>query len=762
MNKAITDGLELTPTPFSAGLGVWSSGDGTPGSDTYDGSGTGVFVSADQHFDGCLEVYKTASVQKVRYMGETIILPGCYLRVTAKVKAIAGPLPSVRIAGWAGGSGGVHITGQPETGPSTALDTYGQVVEVSAIIGTGYRTGVDMVWNGAIYGHFGIDITGTNGAVVRVDDIQIEDITSVFVRDMMGVVDVRDYGAKGDGVTDDSAAFEAADNDARGREVLVSEGVYYLADHVTIANQIRFEGKLVMPAEKRVIFQKNFDFATYADAFADEDTAFRKAFQALLNFTDHEALDLCGRRIGLKGPIDMQAAEGSRSDYSTRRVIRNGQFEPISGSAWNTDTVTAQATYSAGAHKTLTNVASVSSIQVGSLVEGAGVGREIYVTAVDIGAKEVSISQPLYDAEGTQVFTFKRFKYLLDFSGFESLSQFILDDIEFKCSGEASAIMLARSGLTFHVRDCFITRPKDRGITSIGNGCQGMMIDRCQFISNEMPLDVPQRTTIGFNVNANDAKIRDCRSIRFRHWGILCGAGNLITGNHWFQDDTVPDGVRMAGLVFTLPNCKTVINGNYIDNNYVEWTNEHDATPDLGVQYSFGGMTITGNIFTVNDVASWFNWIIIKPYGTGHFVHGFSVTDNVFLALNGNITRAEAVDTTFAGLDSSRFKNVTFAANTFNSVAQVTESPAVITHTQNSPDAAWIVDTVPYLPFGGRARTVEAVIANGKIRDANNNAVFEVPYSDAGYGATNQQVRLVWSKATKGKVNLKVRVDAPL
>ena len=86
MNKAITDGLVFTPTPFSAGLNVWSSGDGTPGSDTYAGSGNGAFVPADQDFSGCLEVLKTAATTKVRYMGETPILPGCYLQVTGRVR----------------------------------------------------------------------------------------------------------------------------------------------------------------------------------------------------------------------------------------------------------------------------------------------------------------------------------------------------------------------------------------------------------------------------------------------------------------------------------------------------------------------------------------------------------------------------------------------------------------------------------------------------------------------------------------------------
>ena len=101
MNKAITDGIVLMPLPYSAGLGVWSRGDGTPGSDTYATGGEGVFVSADQDFGGCLEITKANSVQTLRYMGETPILPAvicAYLRV----KAVAGAFPSVRIAGWAG------------------------------------------------------------------------------------------------------------------------------------------------------------------------------------------------------------------------------------------------------------------------------------------------------------------------------------------------------------------------------------------------------------------------------------------------------------------------------------------------------------------------------------------------------------------------------------------------------------------------------------------------------------------------------------
>ena len=87
MNKVITDGALLMPPKFTAALDVWSSQDGTPGSDTYANSTNAAFVPADSDFGGCLELLKTAPVQKLRYMGETPLLPECYLQVRAKVKA---------------------------------------------------------------------------------------------------------------------------------------------------------------------------------------------------------------------------------------------------------------------------------------------------------------------------------------------------------------------------------------------------------------------------------------------------------------------------------------------------------------------------------------------------------------------------------------------------------------------------------------------------------------------------------------------------
>jgi hypothetical protein len=760
MNKAITDGVVLMPPPFEAGLDMWSSQNGTPGSDTYATAANAGFVPADQDFGGCLEMQKTQTVQRLRYMGETPLLPGCYLRITARVKAVSGALPTVRIAGWAGGAGGVNVATVIQTGPPVSLQSYGRVTEVSAIVGAGARNGVNMVWGGqTLYGHFGLDLTGPNGGILRIDDLVIEDITSVFHRDMMNWVDVRDYGAAGDGVTDDWAAFVAADQAAAGRRILVSKGSFYLGQSLTINNRIQFEGTLTMPVDAILSLTRDFDLPAYIDAFGNEVLAFRKAFQALLNNVDHEALDLGGRRIQIRGPIDMAAAVPNRTQFAQRRVIRNGQFFCEENAAWTPEVFTSQASYALNDPLRLTGVANVANIPVGSLVEGNGVGREVYVRARDVGAGEITLSAPLYDAAGTQNYTFRRFKYVLDFSGFAQLSRLIISDVEFLCGGRASGIMLSPTGLTFQVKECFFTTPRDRGITSIGLGCQGMLIDRCQLRSNETGLLAQDRTSIGLNANGSDVKLRDNRITQFRHFAVLGGTASIITGNHWYQGDNAPGGVRTGGLILTSSHNRATITGNYIDNCFIEWTNEHNHQPNFGSEFSFSALSVTGNIFQAIDVAPWFRFFVVKPHGTGHFISGLTITGNVFRAIRGDIDRIEAVDTSFANLDFSRMRNILVAGNTFNAVVQGIQNPVTIQHVQNTAAETWVVNGAGPLPFGGRARQVEAIVARGPIRNASNVLRYDMPHALSEQGPDRNLVHLGWSQAVRGTVGVTMRID---
>lgn len=760
MNMAITDGLALMPPPFSAGLNQWSREDGTPGSASYAGYAGAALVPSDQDFAGCLELQKSETMQRLRYKGETPIRPGLYLKITARVKAVAGNLPSVRIAAYAARANG-SAASVPLTGPAVALTGYGQVVTVSAIVGSGNRQGVDMVWGTTpAYGHFGLDLTGASGGVVRIDDLQIEDVTAIFHRKMLDVVDVRDYGALGDGSTDDSAAFAAADAAAAGRTVLVSTGSYRIGSNFTFNNAVRFEGTLSMPAGARLTCTRNYDLNTYAAAFGGEVEGFRRGLQTLFYFTDHVVFDLSGRKVDLTAPVDVAALAGMTS-LASRRVLTNGQIGAASSSTWETESVTSVATYNPNTADRLSNVANVANIPVGARVSGTGVGREVYVKEKNVGAGIVTLSAPLWGGAGTRSYTFQRYKYLLDFSGFDNLARFEITDIDFNCAGRASGIMLAKSGLTFRVADCVFTGPKDRGITSTGSGCAGLIVDQCQFLSNEQAMAAQNRTTIALNVNVNDAKLRDNRVVRFAHFAVLGGGGNMVIGNHFFQGDDQTDGLRQAGLVFTNTNCRSIVSDNYIDNCWIEWTNEHDPAPGFENEFSFGGLSVTSNTFMCIDVAPSFRWIVVRPRGPGHFLNGISVTGNVFRAVNGTIDRVEKVDTTQAGLDHDRAKNVVFAGNVYHGVGQGCVNPVTVSHGQNTAAQTWTVDASGYFPFGGKALTVSAVVAEGPLREADNSVFHTMPYVETRQGSGDARINLKWPRALKGTATVTIRCDTP-
>ncbi len=762
MNKAITDGLVLMPPPFSAGLTLWSSGNGVPGDPAYQGQPNAALVTNDQDFAGCLELQKATTTQKLRSFAQTPFQPGMYLRVTARVKAVSGNLPAVRIAAWAGSITSTNVGTVPQTGAAIQLTAYGEVVTVQAIIGSGSRQGVDLIWGTTpVYAHIGLDLTGANGGVVRIDDLVIEDVTEVFHRKMMDWVDVRDYGAIGNGVADDLAAFVAADAAAAGRSILVSAGTYLINGDLTLNSRVRFEGTLSMPAQFRLACTRNYDLDTYAGAFGGELAGFRKALQSLFYFTDHVAFDLSGRRVDLTEPLDI-AAIGGLDTFAQRRVIMNGFLNAVTGPAWTTTNVTSVATYTPStATTTLTAVANVANVPVGALVVGTGVGREVYVTAKNVGAGTVTLSQPLWGAAGTRSYTFQRFRYMLDFSGFVLLTRFEIEAVELQCNGVASGILLPTAGGTFRVADCTLNTPLDRGITSSGTGCQGLFVDQCQFLSNEQTLPAQARTSIALNVNANDTKIRNNRVVRFAHFAIMNGTGHLILGNHFFQGDDEVSGIRRAGLVFTQTNVSTVVTGNYVDNCFVEWGNEHDAFPEFNNEFSFGGLNIVGNVFIASNVATFFRWIVIKPYGPDHFLNGFSLIGNSFRVFNTSADRVEMVDTTLSTLDMTKARNVRVDGNSFNQVGQFIMNPIRISHTQNTAADPWTIDASAFLPFGGRVRMVEAVMPEGSITNAANAARYVQPNATVGTGPLGNQATLRWGEAVKGKVTVVLRMDNP-
>ena len=760
MGLGMIEAARFTPPTFAEGLKNWSSGDGVAGDHRYDLSSDASLVTGDSDFGVCLELRKSIEVQKLRSFTQTPILKETYLRIRCRVKVVSGHFPGVRIAGWAGAASGAHIAQVTQIGPSVVPTDYSQLLNVSAIIGPGLRDGVDMVWGtDPDYGHFGLDLTGQNGGIIRIESLQIEDVSALFMLHSTNILDIRDYGAIGDGETPNYDAFTAADDAAAGRRLLVPEGQFYIEKGLTLRSKLLFRGTVKLPVSAPFVLQNNFDFTTYIDAFGEEELAFKKAFQALLNSGDHDALDLGGRTIGVNAPIDLQEAVSTRQGYAVRRVIRNGELYARRNTAWENDIVISRGTYSPSDPKKLRNLNNSANIQAGSLVEGNGVGREIYVTSVDINTSEATLSEALYDAEGTQDFTFTRFKYMLDFSGFDQLQKFMLQNVNLKCNSIANGIMLARAGDTFHIADCVITKPRYRGLTSTGWGCQGMLIDRCHFITAESLLAAQDRVSIALNANANDIKLRDNRASRFRHFAILSGSNSIISGNHFYQGDERSNGIRLARIALTQTNTTSTITGNYVDNYFIEWTNEHDAKPDYTTGFGFSALTISDNIFLCSNVAPSFSFLVLKPYGQRHGLSDLSVNGNNFRAINGSIDRIEAVDTSLSDLDRERFFQIQFHGNNFNNITTQSANPLRLTHHQNSAATLWTIDTAQRLPFQAQCLDADTLIAKSPILTPSGARRHALPYIELQYGSDKDQAAIVWPEAVKGKLGLQLRCD---
>lgn len=107
-------------------------------------------------------------------------------------------------------------------------------------------------------------------------------------------------------------------------------------------------------------------------------------------------------------------------------------------------------------------------------------------------------------------------------------------------------------------------------------------------------------------------------------------------------------------------------------------------------------------------------------------------------------------------------RGVTFADNTFNGIDDPCYNPAPQEITQNTPATDWQRDNAPILPFGGRARFVDAVVLDGPIRDSGNDEVFQMPYVSDNQGSGQTETRFTFGQAVTGRLRYRVRMDNPL
>ena len=181
MRRNHHSGIDLMPPGFAEGLDDWSRGHGTPDSPTYERADYVRVAVDDPEFGPCLEMRKVEPVQRLRYMGEMPVPSGAFIEISARIKALRGPIPSVRVAAWPGGPHGRAVRDLPTAGPLLPIGCQDLVHTVRAVIGPEALPGVDLVWDGrAVYAHVGLDLLGPIGGVLRIENLAVRDVRERF------------------------------------------------------------------------------------------------------------------------------------------------------------------------------------------------------------------------------------------------------------------------------------------------------------------------------------------------------------------------------------------------------------------------------------------------------------------------------------------------------------------------------------------------------------------------------------------------------
>lgn len=207
--------------------------------------------------------------------------------------------------------------------------------------------------------------------------------------------------------------------------------------------------------------------------------------------------------------------------------------------------------------------------------------------------------------------------------------------------------------------------------------------------------------------------MRHDRGARFCHF---CVMGGTTSG--------------LAGIVFTDAVINSTVAGNYIDNCFIEWSNEHTKVTNTG--NVFGNLTIDGNLFFASDVLSGFNFIRVKPFANNTGLRDLAIADTTFRMTGGAINRVESIKTGQGNLNPNEFRNIVVTGNAFGSLNNPILNPCRVDVTRFSSNAAanWLAESYSQLPFGGRARSVEPTVATSEIRNTSGGQITGSPWVD--------------------------------
>ena len=532
-----------------------------------------------------------------------------------------------------------------------------------------------------------------------VDTIQYErDVTATSrgVVDKLGdVFSLADYGADPTGVTSANAAFALADTAALlvGGTIVVPAGEFLIDANLSIASPVIYQGRLIV--EEGIYYQDSnpLRLSEFLKRHETSEDAFKAMLFALYRSGRPRIADGEGLTVNLSGPINVAEVTG---------VTSFSVYHCLTGFKWQMDEDQAEVEEvvvgTAVAESSTLSLADTSDLRVGMEVTGTGIGRGVYIKTID-SPTAVTLNVPAWGNGVAQNYTFIDYPFMLDWRDFTSCARLRILDSELQCAGFCSGIIMAFDGIDTVMNRVRFTNIKGRGVVDYWRGSGGLSFDL-----NDMTFAAATNAdAVGIISTSNDVKVRSNRITTCKHHMIYHGGGVLVSGNHWWGGDN-------AGCIFTGREYKSTIIGNYIDNNWVELS---DEGANLDNSKFLGLINITGNHWTSNNApsAAW-RFIKLAPHVADRPIAEISVTSNTFKDFaNGSVPfRIDGVITTDGSIDADVRTRVFFVANGFKGIGNITADPQTVIVVTDEADID-LTDTHDAdfdnrLPFEGHCNTV--------------------------------------------------------
>ena len=381
------------------------------------------------------------------------------------------------------------------------------------------------------------------------------------------IINVKDFGAVGDGVTDDTAAIQAAINASNNVEpVLIPKGNYVLKSTITAFCPVIFNGVISVSSLSSVRFKLKSQPIVFND--------YRKIYMGT-EWTNPNSL-LAG--IALQRAVDELAEspryhtlDGEGASIALGHSIKVNSFPALFGR-----------------FKTIQNLTVVLS---------AGFGiRDTTTQAVTTSAQAYAfdINAPTTSA----------------FFGFSFNNVTIYG----QKNGNGIYYGIQDNNQESSIVNCNFTNFYNKGIKSI----HPLSISKCRLTGGEYNLRDADRITTGIELYAGDSEIIDT-TVSYCKTGIYAEGASLTLMNvHSFNGSTDNESPI---LWVNNPNADMRATGCYFDNGPI-W-----IYPLSSVSDTFGRCTFDSSVFTwAGKSAGNRSWIVAKPTQSGAKLRGIITT----------------------------------------------------------------------------------------------------------------------------------------